>query len=63
MEAAQVHFSMTSDRYKHGMSNRLELADAEAVLTQARINQLHSVYVLKILELQLKKATGLLHGE
>ena len=58
VDAAQINFNIVNDRYKHGISSRLELADAELILSQAKINQLHAVFVLKTLELELLKATG-----
>lgn len=58
VKAAQVNFRMINDRYKQGLSNRLELADAELMLTQAKLEQKHAIFVLKILELELDKATG-----
>jgi outer membrane protein TolC len=51
---------MFKDRYQHGMSSRLELADAELALTQAKINVLETVYNIRLLELQMEKALGLL---
>jgi outer membrane protein TolC len=43
------------------LSSRLDLADAELSLTEARLNELHSVYTVKITRLQLDKALGLLN--
>jgi outer membrane protein len=58
LEAAQVNYTMTNDRYTFGLSNRLELADAELALTKARINHLHAVYLIRLTTFQLQKASG-----
>ena len=63
VEAAQINFNMINERYKHGLSNRLELSDAELILTQAKINRLQAIYGLKTLEVELKRASGLLASE
>ena len=60
VKAADISYRMIKDRYQFGMSSRLELTDAELALTQARINALETVYNIRILELQLEKALGLL---
>jgi outer membrane protein TolC len=60
VQAAGISYKMIKDRYQYGMSNRLELADAELALTQAKIDALASVYNIRVLELQLEKALGLL---
>jgi outer membrane protein len=60
VQAAQMNFNIVNDRYKNGLSSRLELSDAELSLTEAKMNQLHSIYNVKIAKLQLDKALGLL---
>lgn len=60
VEAAQVNYEMVKDRYQYGLSNRLELTDAELALTQAKIKQVESLYTINMTELQLLKAAGLL---
>ena len=60
VEAAQVNYEMMKDRYQYGLSNRLELTDAELALTQAKINLLETLYTIKMTELQLQKAAGML---
>ncbi len=60
VQAASISYKMMKDRYQYGMSNRLELADAELALTQAKIDALASIYNIRLLELQLEKALGLL---
>ena len=60
VEAAGISYKMIKDRYQYGMSNRLELADAELALTQAKIDALASIYNIRLLELEMEKALGLL---
>ena len=60
VEAAQMNFKIVNDRYQNGLSSRLELSDAELALTEAKMNQLNSIYNVKIAKLQLDKALGLL---
>lgn len=60
VDAAEISYSMMNDRYRYGMGTRLELSDAELALTKAKLNNLQSVYNIKILELQFKKAMGVL---
>jgi outer membrane protein len=58
VEAAEVNYYMQQERYRHGLGTRLELTDAELALTQARIFHLQSIYRIRIIELEIKKATG-----
>lgn len=58
--AAEISYSMMNDRYRYGLGTRLELNDAELALTKAKLNNLQAVYNIKIFELQLKKAMGIL---
>jgi outer membrane protein TolC len=60
VEAAQMNFNIVNDRYQNGLSSRLELSDAELALTEAKMNQLYSIYNVKIAKLQLDKALGVL---
>lgn len=60
VEAATLSYNMISDRYQNGLSSRLELSDAELALTEAKMNQLNSVYRVKITRLKLNKAMGTL---
>lgn len=60
VEAAEVNYTMIDDRYKNGLSSRLELTDAELALTQAKINYLQAIYNLKVLHVQLQRSLGLL---
>lgn len=60
VEAASLNYTMMNDRYKNGLSSRLELTDAELALTQGKINYLQAVYHLKILHVELQKSLGLL---
>ena len=51
---------IVNDRYKNGLSSRLELSDAELALTEAKMNQLTLIFNLKIAKLHLDKALGIL---
>lgn len=61
VQAAEMNYKIVNDRYRNGLSSRLELSDAELALTEAKMNQLNSIYNVKIAKLQLDKALGLLH--
>lgn len=58
--SAELNHRMMEDRFKNGRSSRLELTDAELALTQAKISYLQAVYNLKVLDVELKNALGLL---
>ena len=58
--AAENNFRIVSDRYKHGLSSRLELSDAELALTEAKLNQVNLIFSVKMAKLQLDKALGIL---
>lgn len=60
VEAAELNYTMMNDRYKNGLSSRLELTDAELSLTQGKINYLQAVYNLKVLYVELQRSLGLL---
>ena len=60
VQAAHMNFKILDDRYKNGLSSRLELSDAELALTEAKMNQLQLTFNLKIAKLQLDKALGIL---
>ncbi|MDX5437990.1 MAG: TolC family protein [Pontibacter sp.] len=60
VEAAELGFQMAENRYKQGLGSRLELADAELALTQAKANQLQALYQVKVYQLELLKVMGLL---
>ncbi|WP_316747147.1 TolC family protein [Pedobacter gandavensis] len=60
VNAAELNYTMMNDRYKNGLSSRLELTDAELALTQGQINYLQSVYTLKVLSVELQRSLGLL---
>ena len=59
--SAELNHQMMEDRFKNGNSSRLELTDAELTLTQARIGYLQTLYALKVLEMELQNALGLLN--
>ncbi|MBZ4192632.1 TolC family protein [Niabella beijingensis] len=60
MELAGISYSVMDDRYRNGRSTRLELSDAELALTQSRINYLQAVYSHRVVQVQLRRAQGLL---
>ena len=60
VEAAQINYSMMNDRYRYGLGNRLELTDSELALTKAKLDNLQSVFSIRLIELQFKKAIGIL---
>lgn len=60
VKAAELTYTMTNDRYKNGLSSRLELTDAELALTQGKINYLQAVYNIKVLHVELQRSLGLL---
>ncbi|HEY0744415.1 MAG TPA: TolC family protein, partial [Chryseosolibacter sp.] len=60
VHVAEANFRIVNDRYKNGLSSRLELSDAELALTEAKMNQLTLIFNLKIAKLQLDKALGIL---
>ena len=61
VKAAEINYAMMNDRYRYGLGNRLELTDAELALTKARLDQLHSIYNIRMVETELKKALGILN--
>jgi outer membrane protein len=60
VQAAEMNFRIVNDRYKNGLSSRLELSDAELALTGAKMNRLNLIFSMKMAKLQLDKALGIL---
>ncbi|MBC9931990.1 TolC family protein [Chitinophaga qingshengii] len=60
VELAGISYTMMDDRYRNGLSTRLELTDAELALTQAKLNYLQAVYYHKVTQVRLRRAQGLL---
>lgn len=60
VQAAEMNFRIVNDRYKNGLSSRLELSDAELALTEAKMNHINLIFSVKIAKLQLDKALGIL---
>ena len=58
MEAAAVQYNMFKERYRYGLSTRLELSDAELLLTRARIGYAESQYLIALKQLELENALG-----
>lgn len=59
VDAARVSHGMAEERYKTGLGSRLELTDAEAALTEAKIIQLQTIFTINKLGLELERAQGL----
>ncbi|WP_341840125.1 TolC family protein [Chitinophaga caseinilytica] len=60
VELAEVSYAMMDERYRNGLGTRLELTDAELALTQSKINYLQAIYRHKVVQVQLRRAQGLL---
>ncbi|NML41028.1 TolC family protein [Chitinophaga sp. G-6-1-13] len=60
VELAEISYAMMDDRYRNGLSTRLELTDAELALTQAKLNHLQAIYLHKVVHVRLRRAQGLL---
>jgi outer membrane protein len=60
VNAAEINYNMMNDRYRYGMGSRLELTDAELALTRSKMDFVQSIYSIRLSELQLKKAMGIL---
>lgn len=60
VEAALVNYNIIRERYQAGLSNRLELTDAELALTKAKLEESRLQYSLQLLFIDLKKETGVL---
>jgi outer membrane protein len=61
VKAAEINYRMMNDRYRNGLGNRLELTDAELALTKAKLDSLQTVYSVRLIEAEMKKAMGILH--
>jgi outer membrane protein len=59
MEAAKQNFKIVQNLYLQGLGTRLEVADAEIALFDSQLHQIHSIYRIHIIELDLEKALGL----
>ena len=60
VEAAQINYKMMNERYRTGISNRLELNDAELALTKTKLEEIRLQYSIQLLLLDLKKELGVL---
>ncbi|MEC5143026.1 TolC family protein [Chitinophaga sp. 212800010-3] len=60
VELAELSYTMMDDRYRNGLSTRLELTDAELAFTQAKLNHLQAIYHHKVIQVRLQRAQGLL---
>ncbi len=61
ISSAQTGYEIVYERYRAGLSTRLDLADAELLLTKARMEEVRSTYKINLLQIQLQKSNGLLH--
>lgn len=61
ISSAQTSYEIVYKRYRAGLSTRLDLADAELLLTKARMEEVRSTYKINLLQIQLQKSNGLLH--
>lgn len=60
VDAAEINFTINSNRYLNNLSSMLEVSDAELALNMAQLNYLMAVYELKVLTVAYEKALGLL---
>ena len=60
VSASGITFQMIRERYRAGLSTRLELADAELALTKSKLEEVRLKYNIKILEISLQKSSGVL---
>ncbi|QNA45938.1 TolC family protein [Lacibacter sediminis] len=60
VEAALINYKMSNERYRSGLSNRLELNDAELALTKAKLEESRLQYSIQLLFVDLKKEMGVL---
>ena len=60
VEAAEINYTINSNRYLNNLSSMLEVNDAELALNSAQLNYLMAVYELKVLTVEYEKALGLL---
>jgi outer membrane protein TolC len=55
---AELGYRITRDRWKQGIASRLDVSDAELLLTQAKSNYLQAVYDYLTAGVQLDQALG-----
>lgn len=60
VDAAEINYTINSNRYLNNLSSMLEVNDAELALNTAQLNYLMAVYELKVLTVAYEKALGLL---
>ena len=60
VQAAQINYTMMNDRYRYGLGSRLELTDAELALTKAKLDHLQATFSIRLIDLQVKRAMGIL---
>jgi outer membrane protein TolC len=55
---AELGYRITRDRWKQGIASRLDVSDAELLLSQAKSNYLQAVYDYQVAQVELDKALG-----
>lgn len=60
VEAAEMNYTISKNRYLNNLSSMLEVNDADLALNTAQLNYLIAVYELKVLTVAYEKALGLL---
>lgn len=59
--AAQEAYQIIYERYQAGLSNRIELSDAELALTKSKLEEKFYLFRIKMLETEIKKSLGKLN--
>lgn len=58
IQSAMVNYAMINERYRAGLSTRLELADADLLLTTVRLEELGLFYSIQLIYLEMQKNMG-----
>mgnify|MGYP001627366853 CR=1 FL=1 len=61
IDAAQEAYQIIYERYQFGLSNRIELSDAELALTKSKLEEKSYAYRIKVIETELRKSFGKLN--
>jgi outer membrane protein TolC len=56
--AAELSYRITRDRWRQGIASRLDLSDAELLLTQAKSNYLAAVHDYLVAQVELERVVG-----
>jgi outer membrane protein len=57
---AEENYELAAGRYKAGVGNPIELADAEVILVNARINHIQALYDYRLAQAGIERAIGML---